>query len=380
MASITKSNRKWRVRVSWYDEQGKRHFKTKAGFPTKLEANRWARSIEVQKNDGSISNKSVIFADYFNEWFKTYKESKISRVTAVKYRVIHKMLVEYFGSKTIDKITRRDYQNFMNNYGSTHAPESVKKTNATIRACVKSAILDDLITKDFTQNVELIWNNNRIQKVDYLNVDEINRLSDYIYSKMNSDSRHTTYYMIYTAIMTGMRLQEIAGLTWDDINFNWKTISVNKAWDFVLKKHTTTKTESSNRIIRVNSKLLNALKQLKTDEHKLVFENYNNNIPESAGCNRTLRKALINLNINKPSYHFHSLRHSHVALLLYKGVDIYAISKRLGHSDLTTTTKKYAYLIDELKQKTDDNIENILDSVGEKSVPNTVKETVFENR
>lgn len=70
------------------------------------------------------------------------------------------------------------------------------------------------------------------------------------------------------------------------------------------------------------------------------------------------------LGINKPSYHFHALRYSHVALLLYKGVDIYAISKRLGHSDLTTTTRRYAYLIDELRQKADDDIENILNNVG----------------
>lgn len=377
MASITKLNGKWRVRVSWYDDQGKRHFKTKAGFPTKLEANRWARSIEVQKNDGSISNKSVAFADYFNEWFKTYKENKIVYTTAVKYRVIHRMLTEFFGNKAIDKITRRDYQNFMNNYGSSHAPESVKKTNATIRACVKSAILDDLITKDFTQNVELIWNNDRVQKVDYLNVDEINRLADYVYSMMNPGDRYISYYMIYTAIMTGMRLQEIAGLTWDDINFNWKTININKAWDFASKRLTTTKTESSNRIIRVNSKLLDALKGLKSDGYELVFENSNHYLPGSGACNHTLRESLVNLNIDKPSYHFHSLRHSHVALLLYKGVDIYAISKRLGHSDLTTTTKKYAYLIDELKQKTDDNIESILDSVGEKSVTKSTKKLAF---
>lgn len=40
------------------------------------------------------------------------------------------------------------------------------------------------------------------------------------------------------------------------------------------------------------------------------------------------------------------------------------VSKRLGHSDLTTTTRRYAYLIDELRQKADDDIENILNNVG----------------
>ena len=47
-----------------------------------------------------------------------------------------------------------------------------------------------------------------------------------------------------------------------------------------------------------------------------------------------------------------------------KTKNIYAISKRLGHSDLTTTTRRYAYLIDELRQKADDDIENILNNVG----------------
>lgn len=49
MASITKLNDKWRVRVSWYDSTGTRRFKSKAGFSTKAEASRWARSMEIKK-------------------------------------------------------------------------------------------------------------------------------------------------------------------------------------------------------------------------------------------------------------------------------------------------------------------------------------------
>lgn len=363
MAAISKSsNGKWRVRISWYDSTGTRRFKSKAGFSTKAEASRWARSMEIKKDDSTITDKSVSFAQYFDEWFRTYKENKISYITAGKYRVIQSKLAEFYGSRKIDEITRRDYQRFINEYGACHAPESVKKTNSIIRSCVKSAILDDLITKDFTQNVELVWNSDREHKVDYLNVDEINKLAAYLESKL--DPRYTSYYMIYTAIMTGMRLQEIAALTWDDINFNWKTIDINKAWDFAMKKYIPTKTESSTRIIRVNSKLLDIIAQLKFNHSEMVFCNASGTIPTSAGCNKTLRKSLQQLGINKPSYHFHALRHSHVALLLYKGVDIYAISKRLGHSDLTTTTRRYAYLIDELRQKADDDIENILNNVG----------------
>lgn len=57
--------------------------------------------------------------------------------------------------------------------------------------------------------------------------------------------------------------------------------------------------------------------------------------------------------IEKQGFHFHSLRHVHVAYLLSKGIDIYAISKRLGHSDITITLRAYSYLIDEYKAKND---------------------------
>ena len=364
MASITKLNGNWRVRISWYDDQGKRHFKTKAGFSTKLEANRWARSVEVKKNDGSISDKSVSFVNYFMEWFQTYKENKISEITARRYKIIYNVLVEYFGNTKLEKITRRDYQMLINQFGATHAPDTVKKTNSIIRACVKSAIMDDLISKDFTQNIELIWNEDKIRKVDYLNVNELQQVSQYINTHLNP--RYTSYYMIYTAIMTGMRLQEIAALTWDDINFNWKTININKAWNFHSKKFVPTKTKSSVRIIRINSDLINVLKQLKINHSQMVFTNFKGYIPTSNGCNRSLRYILNELNIDKPSYHFHAIRHSHVALLLFKGIDIYAISKRLGHSDLNTTTKHYAYLIDELRQRSDDDIENVLNDLNNK--------------
>lgn len=103
--------------------------------------------------------------------------------------------------------------------------------------------------------------------------------------------------------------------------------------------------------------------QLKENDNDLVFINQFGNVPTSNAVNKKLRELLKACSINKKGYHFHSLRHTHVALLLYNGVDIYAISKRLGHSDLTTTTRKYAYMIDELKSKSDDHIEDILDNL-----------------
>lgn len=59
---------------------------------------------------------------------------------------------------------------------------------------------------------------------------------------------------------------------------------------------------------------------------------------------------------------FH-LRHSHVTYLLANDVPLYAISKRLGHSNTTITANKYAYLIDEFKARSDNKIEQSLDKI-----------------
>ncbi|AMS08280.1 hypothetical protein AYI71_05465 [Limosilactobacillus oris] len=79
-------------------------------------------------------------------------------------------------------------------------------------------------------------------------------------------------------------------------------------------------------------------------------------IPTSTALIKVLRTIMTDCGISKQGFHFHSLRHVHVAYLLGQGVDVYAISKRLGHSDITITLKTYSYLIDEYKAKNDELI------------------------
>ena len=182
------------------------------------------------------------------------------------------------------------------------------------------------------------------------------------------DVRHVIRVAIcvLTAIYTGMRLGEIMALTWNDINF--KTISINKSWNYLdgggFKK---TKTKSSIKTIRVNDDLLNLIVELKVNKQGLVFRNAYGQLPTSNAVNKTLRNAMSQCGIVKQDYHFHSLRHSHVAYLLANDVPLYIISKRLGHSNTTITADKYAYLIDEFKERSNEMIENSLNELNPKS-------------
>lgn len=362
MAQYVKRGKGWQARIQWRDKFGKRHTKSQAGFATKTLAKKWAVSNEQELNQGVKIDKSISFVDYFHHWVETYKEPKVSQVSMDRYNLAERDLKAFFGNTNIKEVTRSRYQQFISQYGSNHAPSTVQKVNGFIRASVKSAILDDFLVKDFTQGVELVADRSRAWRVEYLSVAEIKALIKYLTKHLNPC--YTSSYMILTAIYTGMRKEEIQALTWTDVDFVQSTISINKAYDERAHQFKTTKTDSSNRVIKVNPELLQTLKQLqKNTSSVMIFRNQFGTIPTSNALNAKLRKSLKAIHASKSGFHFHSLRHSHVALLLSNGVDIYAISKRLGHSNITTTANTYAYLIDEYKNKTDQKIVKILQNL-----------------
>lgn len=368
MASIKKDkNGKWLARISVKHPDGSFHTKSKR-FRTKKEAELFASSLEIKKEDGVLKEThDETFSDYFKYWYETYRKPKITEVTEGTYNHVSSVIDRYFSNINIKQITRSSYQQFITEYGKEHAPVTVRKVNGIIRACVKNAIYDDVLKKDFTYNITFVANKDKEFKVENLSISEIKLLINYVYDRLSP--QRISYYMIFTALLTGARLSEIAGLTWEDINFNFKTININKSYDY---RHPNTfkatKTVSSNRIIKANEILLKSLKKLKNNSHgnhnDLVFINQSNGlVPSSNAVNKALRFCMKKLNIEKKDFHFHSLRHAHVAFLLSQGVDIYAISKRLGHSNISITMEVYAYLIDETKNKNDKKILKSLDKL-----------------
>ncbi|WP_284185607.1 site-specific integrase [Latilactobacillus sakei] len=134
--------------------------------------------------------------------------------------------------------------------------------------------------------------------------------------------------------MTGLRYAEVLGLTVDDIDFKHKLISVNKTWDY--KYHTgfkTTKNASSVRTVDVDKSTLVVIKQVirqrRFKSHDRICIDLQGKLPVSATINRYLENLCYQLNISPIS--FHRLRHTHASILLFKGVNILSVSRRLGH-------------------------------------------------
>lgn len=361
--AIDKRGKTWRARIDYYDQDGNRKVKSKSGFRTKKEAEIYLAELKTAQINGELSlNTETKFPRFFINWFKNYKENSVTARTKATYIQFYNVLEKSsLKELSIGKMDRLSYQKFINEYGQTHAKSTVVKLNSLVRSCVKDAMYDGFVKKDFTHGVSLSFDEKRTRNIEYLNVNETKALLEFV--KNTANPHFTAKYMIILAINTGMRLGEIQGLMWKNINFDFNTITIDHSWNYEENAKQSTKA-NSDRILHVNAGTMDYLKILK--EHstsEMVFINQYKTLPSSSAVNKTLRESLKACGIVKRGFHFHSLRHTHVAYLLSEGVDLYIISKRLGHSDVTMTSRVYSYLIDEYRQVSNLKIISSLDKL-----------------
>lgn len=356
--AIVKQGKSYAVRISYKDTiSGKYKVHYKGGFRTYLDAEHYVEWYKEEEHDNLNTSSRITFYDYFVDWYETYKEPTISANTKRHYKIVIKIIKTFFKKTKLSEVTRRQYQTFINWYGKDHVKESVNKINFNIKECVKSAKLDGLIKTDFTEGINIVYNNDGKLDVEYLNVEEIKKVIDYLLQHYKSNKlTSNSYIFILTGILTGMRLGEIQALTWNDIEFDKGTIDINKSWDNIWGGFKPPKTESSNRTITIPNVLLNILKYKKEHDmyngrNLVFFNNTANTVPTSSAINHSMRRLFKRLDIEKKDFHFHSFRHSFVALSYSLGVDMYTISKHLGHKNVSMTLDTYSYLIDEMKDE-----------------------------
>lgn len=359
--ALRKRGKTWTAQVNFKDEDGKVRYASKGGFKTKKEAQIYEDQLKAKKDKGKLTSEKPEFRAYFWDWANLYRLPGKAPNTVKRYKYVKMIIEQYFGYLKLNQITRAKYQNFLNKYGKEHAKNTVTKTTKIIKSCLKDAYADGLIMQDPTFKARLTWDDDKTRKPDYLSVSELKALVDQL--KGNLNPAYTSRYVILAGIATGARIGELLALRWSDIDYTKETISITRSYDYVHKKFKKPKTKNSIRIIKVSRDFLNTLDQLKENKQKLIFARPTGDTPSTNAVNHALRYNMSKIGLSKRDFHFHSLRHCHVAYLYSAGVDWYRISERLGHSSVAFTMSVYSYLIDESKKKADDQITGALNKI-----------------
>lgn len=293
-----------------------------------------------------MRRKQILLHDYFAQWIEVYKDGAVRERTLDKYWLSHRHLQEIAPNLKLVDTTRLEYQQILNTFAQTHEKATVMDFHHQLKAMLLDAYDEGYIQRDPTRKIVVKGKEPSEKKSKYLNEFELKLLLRHL----DLSTFPNFDWMILLIAKTGLRFSEALGLTKEDIDLERQIINVDKTWDY--KSYTgsfkPTKNSSSVRKVPIDWKLAMQLNQVIQDfpngepifAQKRVFNSTVNNL---------LKKHCEELNI--PVISVHGLRHTHASLLLFAGVSIASVAKRLGHADMTTTQQTYLHIIQELENK-----------------------------
>lgn len=291
------------------------------------------------------TNSNMLFCDYYKQWISVYKEGAIRPVTMNKYNMAHQWLIKLIPDLIISDLDRITYQKLLNDYATEHERQTTMDFHHHLKCAILDAVDEGLILHDPTRKAIIKGKTPRKKKPKYLNQYELHKLLD----DLNLSEKINLDWLILLIAKTGMRFSEALALTPKDFDLSRQLLSVSKTWDYKGDGgFLPTKNESSVRKIPLDWQTViqfaELIKHLPADEPIFVNKKiYNSTV------NSLLEKHCRNASI--PIISIHGLRHTHASLLLFAGVSIASVARRLGHSNITTTQKTYLHIIQELESK-----------------------------
>ena len=300
------------------------------------------RLLKIQREEfglGDIDRKKSSFIKYyekemwrryeskgnFGNWESAFKHIKAyTKDKDVTFEDVNKAWVEGFREYLLTKARKANQEKLSQNSCYSYFNK--------VRACLRQAIKDDIIKTTPFDQVDVIKQGETHR--EYLTLDEIKMLV-----KTDCDYEVLKQAFIF-GCLTGLRWSDIQKLTWDEV-----TYSEENGYMLRFKQQKTGKIETLN----ISEDALQFLPE-QTERFNKVFVG----LRYSAWHNQKLREWVMRAGIKK-TVTFHVSRHTYATLLLTNGVDIYTVSKMLGHKHLSTT-EIYAKIVDEKKKKAAESI------------------------
>jgi len=289
------------------------------------------------------NTSTELFSQYYARWIKVYKEGAIRKVTMQKYLMTHMWLEKLLPNLYVGDLNRTVYQQLLNNYAEFHERQTTMDFHHQLKGAILDAVDEGIINRDPTRKAIIKGKAPREKKPKFLNQFELHTLL----AGLDLKAELNWDWFILLVAKTGIRFSEALALTPKDFDFAHQSLSINKTWDYKGKGgFLPTKNQSSVRKIQMDWQTIiqfsELVKNLPPEQPVFVRGKVFNSTVNDI-LRRHCQKAKV------PVISIHGLRHTHASLLLFAGVSIASVARRLGHASMTTTQKTYLHIIHELE-------------------------------
>lgn len=351
------------------DLTGKEIRTNRSGFKSKKQA----ELVYAKLRNEKIRRKTnPTFMEVSERWLELYSETvKYSSYKRTK-SLFNTHIYPYLANKPLKNITTSMLQELTNAKSKELA--SFSKINAHIKRIFDYAISRDIV--DYNPALSVIYpirNVNSVDRYETIEFWEKNELKEFL-NACEKDLNFMWFCYFWILSYTGMRKSELQALEWSDIDFNNKTININKSLSTYKdnkKFISSTKTKNSTRIITLDNKSLDLLlswKQQQTEIYKktvikgkmqkYVFIDKTLELTSHNAPRKRFLRVVKNNNLRK--IRLHSLRHTHASLCFEAGMDIKDVQYRLGHSNIETTLNIYVHISKIKERKSIAKFENFM--------------------
>ena len=380
----------YRLTVSeGFDLNGKPMIHRKTVHGTKKDAEvELAKFVTEVQNCLVIDGKSLKFSEFTEIWKRDYGSKELAPSTYNRScRMLETRLLPYFGHFYINKIKPTDIMKFYdllekdtqlvrkkgNNGSKTKKPLSGKtilEHHRLLRAMLHKAVYWQLIVANPAERVQPP--KARKPKRRSYDDEQTKILLENLELLPSEDTKYKV--AIILTVFTGVRLGELMGLEWQDVDFKNGIISINRSSQYLADMGVFTKvpkTESSIREIAIPEFIISLLEEYKLwyEEQKSIYgelwTNSDRLFVQADGKPMhpsTISKWFVKYvgQIGLPVINFHGLRHTNASLLVAQNIDIAVISARLGHAQISTTLDFYVHPLLSHNRKAGYALENLL--------------------
>lgn len=358
----TKKGKLYRSRITI---NGKRY--TKAGFTTKRDANAWIDRLKKSKIEGTLSDPNgITFSAYAKHFIDHQHGLEHKRKTIEGYEsILSYHLLPYFKNKRMRSITPTDVNIFLDSLAKEGLAVKTKRNiRNVLNGIMVLAVQENVIGFNPLTNIP-VFRETKKENRRALTVEEVRQLlhalDAYYEKKKNYKSVNMLIYpYVYLAIYTGARRGELCALTWDDIDVEKGTVSINKS----INEHLDIEVPKTTNAYRVNvipKDVMAKLLPFKDSKCNKVFHTCTGEYIKPSNIARAFRNILKFGSL--PHIRLHELRHTLATLSLQAGVPITDISKQLGHASISTTLDFYSHASNESSENVVKGFSKIVDNI-----------------